>query len=129
MNENLKFTEAQIKSLQEQCGRIEKVNPDSQTLKTLREFVGKLPRIQRTQLAGAGIKWVSYFAKQTLPKEPSLVPGCGGTETPVTVNGRKYLWCWDRNCTGTFPGDHVYVDLETDLPISNEDYEALFSNH
>lgn len=60
-------------------------------------------------------------------REPRLVPGNGGTETPVTArNGRKYLWCWDINRTGTFPGDHVYVDMSTDMAITPEEHQQIF---
>jgi len=58
---------------------------------------------------------------------PRLIPGCGGTEVPILArNGRKYLWCWDCNATGTWPGDHVYVDCATDMPITPEEHREIF---
>jgi hypothetical protein len=58
-------------------------------------------------------------------KQPSLVPGCGGTETPMHVRGRRILWCWDQNRTGIFPGDHVYLDLDTDHPLTEEEVRPI----
>ena len=122
------FTVAQIDQLRHKMGQLEKVDPCSDSWAGLCAFVETLEPHLRRQLAGSGIKWLSYIAKRSLPKEPRLVPACGGTETPVTVNGRKYLWCYDVNRTGTYPDHHVYVDLATDLPISPEEHDAIF-NH
>lgn len=45
------------------------------------------------------------------------VPGCGGTEVPfVTRSGRRLLYCWH---TGS--GEHAYIDLDTDLPLTTEE--------
>jgi hypothetical protein len=125
---NEKFSDQQIEDLRKQFAAIETVNPTSATYQNFAHYVGELEVPCLSQIAGSGIKWLSRLAKARLPKEPSLVPACGGTETPVTANGRKYLYCWDKNRTGTFPGDHVYVDLATDIPLSQEEHNQIFGN-
>lgn len=51
-----------------------------------------------------------------------LIPACGGTEQPFMCRGYRLLYCWD---TGT--GKHHYVNLDTDLILSNEEVEAIFN--
>ena len=52
----------------------------------------------------------------------SLVPACGGTETPTKYrNGRTCLYCWD-----TDTGEHVFVDCQTDMPLSKEEEQELY---
>jgi hypothetical protein len=50
-----------------------------------------------------------------------LVPACGGTETPITVKGFRLLYVWD---TGT--GKHHYLNLDTDIILSDEEALAIF---
>lgn len=50
-----------------------------------------------------------------------LVPACGGTETPVTIKGYRLLYVWD---TGT--GKHAYLNLDTDILLSDEEMLAIF---
>lgn len=50
----------------------------------------------------------------------SWVTACGGKEVPMTVQGRRVLYVWH---TGT--REHAYLDLDTDLILSNEDRAAL----
>lgn len=44
-----------------------------------------------------------------------IVAACGGTETPFTYNGTRWLYVWD-----TVEKRHWYLNLETD--ILSEDY-------
>lgn len=45
------------------------------------------------------------------------VPAAGGTETPFrTRSGRKLLYVYQRST-----GHHAYLDVETDLILSNEE--------
>jgi hypothetical protein len=120
------LTELQLQELRQDYGNIENIDPKSPHWRLLNRFIEGQPPAALRQLADGGIRWLSYLAKRALPKEPSLVPACGGTEVPTTINGRKYLYCWDKNMTGTFPGDHVYVDLGTDTPISPEEHRRIF---
>lgn len=50
----------------------------------------------------------------------SWVPGCGGTEQPMTVNGVRVLYCWH---TGT--GEHAYMNLDTDMIMTDAEFDAL----
>lgn len=44
-------------------------------------------------------------------------PACGGTEEPFTArNGKRLLYCW---CPAT--GAHAYLDLGSDIFLSNEE--------
>lgn len=48
------------------------------------------------------------------------VPANGGTETPfVTRNKRRLLYCWQPSS-----GKHAYLDLDTDLILSDEEAQA-----
>lgn len=45
------------------------------------------------------------------------VPASGGTETPFTTRtGRRLLYCWQASS-----GQHAYLDLDTDLILTDED--------
>lgn len=123
-----RFTETQISALRAAFAGIQLVNPGSPAFAALQEAIAALPDALLGQLRGAGIKWISYLASRELVanREPRLVPACGGAETPVTKNGRRYLYCWDANQTETYPGNHVYVDLGTDLPLTPQEFDEIF---
>jgi hypothetical protein len=47
----------------------------------------------------------------------SWVPACGGTEVPFpTRSGRTLLYCWNAAT-----GQHAYLDVGTDLILSDEE--------
>jgi hypothetical protein len=47
------------------------------------------------------------------------IPACGGTETPFkTRNGFILLYCWQPAT-----GKHAYLNVETDIILSNEQAE------
>jgi hypothetical protein len=52
-------------------------------------------------------------------------PACGGTEQPFTSrSGRRLLYCWQPST-----GNHAYLDLGSDLILSDEEAQnalALF---
>lgn len=49
------------------------------------------------------------------------VPACGGTETPFTTrSGARLLYCWQPST-----GKHAYLNVETDLILSDEEAEML----
>ena len=48
------------------------------------------------------------------------VAACGGTEEPFVVNGVRVLYCWH---TGT--GEHAYMNLDTDMVMTDEQFTAL----
>lgn len=50
----------------------------------------------------------------------SWVAACGGTEQPMTVSGVRVLYCWH---TGT--GEHSYINLDTDMPMTHAEFDAL----
>jgi hypothetical protein len=48
------------------------------------------------------------------------IPACNGTETPFTTRtGRRLLYCWQPSS-----GRHAYLDLGTDLVLSDEEASA-----
>jgi hypothetical protein len=56
-------------------------------------------------------------ARQQKAEQGHWVPACGGTEVPFwTRGGRRLLYCWQPST-----GKHAYVDVQTDLILSNED--------
>lgn len=52
----------------------------------------------------------------------ALVPACGGAEQPFTVNGRRWLYCWD-----TETKRHCYLDLDNDIPVWNRSFHPAWS--
>ena len=62
--------------------------------------------------------------KQTTTKD-NWIPACGGTEQPFTSRtGRRLLYCWQPST-----GRHAYLDLGSDLILSDEEAQyalALF---
>jgi len=53
------------------------------------------------------------------------IPACGGTEQPfISRTGRRLLYCWQPST-----GRHAYLDLGSDLILSDEEAQyalALF---
>lgn len=52
----------------------------------------------------------------------ALVPACGGCETPFTVNGRTWLYCWDPDS-----GRHYYLDVDNDIVVVNRNFHPAWS--
>ena len=53
------------------------------------------------------------------------IPACGGTEQPFnTRTGRRLLYCWNP---GT--GQHAYLDVQTDIILTNDEANAALGNH
>lgn len=50
------------------------------------------------------------------------IPACGGTETEFTMNGTRLLYCWQPTS-----GKHAYLNLDTDMIMSDEDVDMLRS--
>lgn len=56
------------------------------------------------------------FAKKD-PEQGDWVPASGGAETPfLTRTNRRLLYCWQPTT-----GRHAYLDLDTDLILSDEE--------
>jgi len=52
-------------------------------------------------------------------------PACGGTEVPFyTRGGRRLLYCYQPTT-----GNHAYLDLDTDLILSNEEADAALTTY
>jgi len=62
--------------------------------------------------------------KQTTTND-NWIPACGGTEQPfISRTGRRLLYCWQPST-----GRHAYLDLGSDLILSDEEAQyalALF---
>ena len=57
------------------------------------------------------------------PSQGNWFPACGGTETPFnTRTGRRLLYVWQPTT-----GQHAYLDLATDLILSNEEADAALA--
>jgi len=52
----------------------------------------------------------------------NLVPACGGTEQPFTVNGVRWQYCWDPES-----GRHAYLNLDTDLAVFNREFHPVWA--
>lgn len=62
------FSKVQLDKLREESAKIGRVDPDSPTLKKLREFISRLTDQQLAQLAGAKIQWMTYLSKSELER-------------------------------------------------------------
>lgn len=51
-----------------------------------------------------------------------LVPACGGAEAPFTVNGRRWLYCYD-----TALGKHCYLDMDNDRAVWHRSFHPAFA--
>lgn len=60
-------------------------------------------------------------AKQLADEQGNWQPASGGTEEPFTTRGgRRLLYCWQPTT-----GRHAYLDLDTDLILSNEEAQQV----
>lgn len=59
--------------------------------------------------------------EETRFQRGNLVPACAGTETPITVKGFRLLYCYH---TGN--GKHYYLNLDTDMILSDTEVNAIF---
>lgn len=50
-----------------------------------------------------------------------LIPGCGGTEKPFTINGRRWLYCYHPSSKR-----HCYLDLDNDRAVWNRHFHPAF---
>jgi hypothetical protein len=71
------------------------------------------------------MKTIEDFLKETTPaalfQKGQLVPACGGTEKPFTTKGYRLLYCWH-----TGDKKHYYLNLDTDMILSQEEVNAIF---
>jgi len=59
-------------------------------------------------------------ARDRAARNSEWVPACGGTERPFTTrSGRRVLYVWQPRT-----GDHAYLDLGTDLLLSDAELTA-----
>ena len=61
-------------------------------------------------------------ARQRRDEQGTWVPACGGTETPFRMRGYKLLYVWQRAT-----GRHAYLNVETDMILSDAEVDALFN--
>jgi uncharacterized protein (DUF2126 family) len=59
-------------------------------------------------------------AQEARRNNGNWVPACGGTETEVVMNGTRLLYCWQPAS-----GKHAYLNLDSDMIMSDEDVDAL----
>jgi hypothetical protein len=58
--------------------------------------------------------------KEEWKAQGDWVPACNGTETPfLSRSGRRLLYCWQPRS-----GRHAYLDLSTDMILTDEEAEA-----
>lgn len=56
-------------------------------------------------------------AREAKAEQGNWVPACNGTEVPFTTrNGRRLLYCWQPST-----GKHAYLDMGTDLILTDEE--------
>ena len=53
------------------------------------------------------------------------VPACGGTEVPFTTRtGFRLLYCWQPST-----GRHAYINLDTDILLSDDEARAALATY
>lgn len=63
--------------------------------------------------------------QQAKAEQGPWVPACGGTEVPFTArSGRRLLYCWQPST-----GKHAYLDVATDLILSDEEARAALGTY
>lgn len=63
--------------------------------------------------------------KRKTDEQGDWVPACGGTSIPFYTRTRHHLiYCWQPAT-----GRHAYLDLKSDLILSDEDAYAILSKH
>jgi hypothetical protein len=56
-------------------------------------------------------------ARERIREQGSWIPACNGTEVPFNARtGRRLLYCWQPST-----GEHAYLDLDTDLILTDEE--------
>ena len=62
---------------------------------------------------------------QTKREQGNWVPACNGTETPfVSRSGHRLLYCWQPAT-----GRHAYINLDTDIALSDEEARASLATY
>lgn len=68
----------------------------------------------------AALAAVGPVVKSSDPEQGPWYPACGGKETPfLSRSGKRLLYCW-RPATG----NHAYIDLDTDIVLTQEEADA-----
>jgi hypothetical protein len=62
------------------------------------------------------------FAMAVSGNKDLWVPACGGTETMFTVHGKRVLYVYNPK-----QHKHAYLDLDSDMIMSDDEYLALLS--
>lgn len=58
-------------------------------------------------------------AREAWKSQGEWIPACGGTETPfLSRSGKRLLYCWQPRS-----GRHAYIDLGTDMVLTDEEAE------
>ena len=66
-----------------------------------------------------------FRAAQFKRDNGAWVPACGGTEQPFTTrNGHRLLYCWQQSS-----GRHAYIDLSTDIALSDDEARAALGTY
>lgn len=60
-------------------------------------------------------------------QQPNWVPANGGTEQETHVAGRRLLYVWNNNVRNSGGPSHGYLDLDTDMILSDDEVQAIFA--
>jgi len=70
---------------------------------------------------------VSYRLDKAQAKreQGNWVPACNGTEKPfVSRSGHRLLYCWQQST-----GRHAYINLDTDILLSDDEARAALATY
>ena len=107
-----KFSNDQIEIMRKAYGTLKTMNPTSPTYKKFIKFLGKLPKDQLKQLAGANIKWISMLAKNRIKGESVNEGLSGSILTKVKKNSKDVYGRTDYTADGNqmsyYSGNNKY---------------------
>jgi len=66
---------------------------------------------------------IEHYDEIKTKENGNWYPACGGTEIPFyTRTGVRLLYCWQPST-----GKHAYLNLETDLILSDEEAQTILA--
>lgn len=74
-------------------------------------------------MVALGESLVPKFSEHLSKQSDSWLPACGGTEAPfVSRSGKRLQYVWQPST-----GKHAYLDLDSDIILSNEEAEVALA--
>jgi hypothetical protein len=84
--------------------------------------IAKIQLVKREMITIGGIP-IDISMPETNMKNDDWIPACNGTEVPFTSRtGMRLLYCWQPST-----GKHAYLNLDTDIILTDEEASAALA--